>query len=150
MEWWIWIVLGLALMVLELATPGGFYFIFFGASAVVVGTLTLLGVTSTPWMEWILFSVFTAGSTAIFRDKLVKRFGPAMPSKDVDTLVGEVATALEGIQPGAIGKAELRGASWTARNSGSQVVSQGQRCLVERVDGLTLFIRAEASGSSSH
>lgn len=151
MEWWIWIVLGLALLVLELATPGGFYFIFFGAAAILVGTLTLLGITSTPWMEWILFSVFTAGSTAIFRDKLVKRFGAVTASKDVDTLVGEVATALEGIQPGAIGKAELRGASWTACNTGNQVLSQGQRCRVERVDGLTLFIRAEASpGSSSH
>jgi membrane protein implicated in regulation of membrane protease activity len=149
-DWWIWVVLGLALLVLELATPGGFYFIFFGASAILVGTLTLLGLTSTAWMEWILFSVFTAGSTAIFRDKLVKRFGPVMPSKDVDTLVGEVATALERIQPGAIGKAELRGTPWTACNSGDEILLQGQRCRVERVDGLTLFVRAETSSRSSH
>jgi membrane protein implicated in regulation of membrane protease activity len=149
-DWWIWIVLGLALLVLELATPGGFYFIFFGASALIVGLLTLMGFTSTPWMEWILFSVFTAGLITIFRDKLVKRFGPVMPEKDVDTLVGEVAMALEAILPGATGKAELRGSSWTACNSGSEKLSQGQRCRVERVDGLTLFIRAEAPSSPSH
>jgi hypothetical protein len=149
-EWWIWIVLGLALLVLELATPGGFYFVFFGAGALLVGILALAGVTTTPWMEWILFSVFAAGSTAIFRDKLVQRFRPTNSPKDVDTLVGEVATALEGIQPGAMGKAELRGASWNARNTGAQGLSQGQRCLVERVDGLTLFIRAEASSGLSN
>ena len=43
MEWWMWIVLGLALLMLEMATPGGFYFIFFGASALLVGVLDLVG-----------------------------------------------------------------------------------------------------------
>ena len=43
MEWWMWAVLGLALLMLEMATPGGFYFIFFGASAFLVGALDLLG-----------------------------------------------------------------------------------------------------------
>jgi membrane protein implicated in regulation of membrane protease activity len=28
--WWYWVALGLVLVVLELAAPGGFYFIFFG------------------------------------------------------------------------------------------------------------------------
>jgi membrane protein implicated in regulation of membrane protease activity len=68
----------------------------------------------------------------------------------VDTLVGEVATVIENIQAGSVGKAELRGTSWNARNMGSQDLARGQRCRVESVDGLTLFIRAEASGSSSH
>ena len=150
MEWWMWAVLGLALLTLEMATPGGFYFIFFGASAFLVGALDLLGVTTSDWLEWMLFSIFAAGTTTLFRQRVLNRFGPKMPSGEVDTLVGEVATTLEGIQPGAVGKAELRGSSWTAFNSGSQGLSRGQRCLVERVDGLTLFIRAAESGGSSH
>jgi membrane protein implicated in regulation of membrane protease activity len=150
MDWWIWIVLGFALLLLELATPGGFYFIFFGSSALLVGILTLVGLTDTPWMEWILFSAFAAGSTAIFRRPLLQKFGAPIPTGEVDTLIGEVATVLEPIQSGAIGKAELRGTSWSVRNTGTQDLSRGQRCRVERVDGLTLFIRAEAPGSSSH
>ena len=150
MDWWIWIVLGCALLLLEMATPGSFYFIFFGASAIVVGALDLVGITKTPWMEWILFSGFAAGSTAIFRQRLLQRWGATIPTGEVDTLVGEVATVIDGIQAGAIGKAELRGTSWTARNTGNQDLTRGQRCRVERVDGLTLFIRAEASGRSSH
>jgi membrane protein implicated in regulation of membrane protease activity len=110
----------------------------------------LIGVTDTPWMEWILFSAFAAGSTALFRRRLLQRFGAPIPTGEVDTLVGEVATVLEGIQAGAMGKAELRGASWNARNTGTQYLAHGQRCLVERIDGLTLFIRAEAPASSSH
>ena len=151
MEWWIWIVVGCALLILEIATTGGFYFIFFGVSALIVGMLTLIGVTITPWVEWALFSIFAVGGTALLRRRLLLRFGvPHPPTGEVDTLVGEMATTLEGIQPGAIGKAELRGASWNAFNTGNQGLERGQRCRVERVDGLTLFIRAAESTGSSH
>jgi len=150
MEWWMWFVLGFALLMLEMATPGGFYFIFFGASAFIVAILDLVGVTASPWLEWMLFSIFAAGSTALFRRKLLERWGAPIPKGEVDTLVGEMATTLEGIQPGAIGKAELRGTSWNACNAGTQDLSRGQRCRVERVDGLTLFIRAAESSGSSH
>ncbi|HET9218443.1 MAG TPA: NfeD family protein [Terriglobia bacterium] len=150
MDWWMWFVLGFALLMLEMATPGGFYFIFFGASAFLVAMLDLTGIIESAWMEWMLFSIFAAGATTVFRQRVLNRFGPRMPNEDVDTLIGEVATALEGIQPGAIGKAELRGSSWTAFNAGSRQLERGQRCRVERVDGLTLFIRAAEPGSSSH
>ena len=150
MEWWMWFVMGLALLMLEMATPGGFYFIFFGASAFVVGMLDLIGVTDSAWFEWMLFSIFAAGATTLFRQKMLNRFGPRMPSGEVDTLIGEVATTLEGIQPGAVGKAELRGSSWNAFNAGNRQLERGQRCRVERVDGLTIFIRAAEPGSSSN
>ncbi len=34
MDWWIWIVLGLMLVLGELVTPGGFYILFFGIAAI--------------------------------------------------------------------------------------------------------------------
>ena len=37
--WWHWLVVGLLLMVGELATPGGFYIIFFGVGAVLTGQI---------------------------------------------------------------------------------------------------------------
>jgi membrane protein implicated in regulation of membrane protease activity len=37
MDWWIWVVLGLVLLIGEIVTPGGFYLLFFGIGAVVVG-----------------------------------------------------------------------------------------------------------------
>ena len=61
----------------------------------------------------------------------------------VDSLVGEIAITLEVIQPGAIGRAELRGSSWSARNLHSAELARGQRCRVERVDGLMLFLLPE-------
>ena len=73
MEWWMWFVLGFALLMLEMATPGGFYFIFFGASAFVVAILGLFGITESAWFEWMLFSIFAAGATTLFRRKMLDR-----------------------------------------------------------------------------
>ena len=150
MEWWIWLVVGLALLVLEIATPGGFYFVFFGASALLVGILTALGIATTDWVQWGLFSVFAIGTTAVFRRPLLRKFGAGLPSPTVDSLVGEMAVVLEAIQPGALGKGELRGSSWNLFNEGSVGLNRGQRCRVQRVDGLTLFVNGAASPGASN
>ena len=42
-------------------------------------------------------------------------------------------------------KAELRGVPWSARAASGASLRAGQRCRVERVDGLTLWVRAEDS-----
>ena len=45
--------------------------------------------------------------------------------------------------PDGVGKAEMRGASWTARTAGDATLPKGCQCRVERVEGLTLWLRAE-------
>jgi hypothetical protein len=60
----------------------------------------------------------------------------------MDTLEGELAIPMDDLAPGAVGKAELRGTSWTAQNADDRPLAKGQRCRVVRVEGLTLFIRA--------
>ena len=63
--------------------------------------------------------------------------------RDVDSLVGENAMPLEDIVPGAVGRAELRGTVWSARNATSIAIIRGQRCKVVRVDGLMIFLESE-------
>ncbi len=150
MIWWIWIILGCALLVLEMATPGGFYFAFFGASALIVGLLAVAGITTTDWVEWLLFSLFAIVTTALFRKPLLQKFASTTPSHEVDSLVGETAIATEGIQPGSVGKAELRGTSWSAFNASSEILVRGQRCRVERVDGLMIFVRSAERGAGAN
>ena len=62
--------------------------------------------------------------------------------KAVDGLAGEDAVVLEDVAPGSVGKAELRGTTWSARSTSLGALVKGQRCKVERVEGLTLWIRA--------
>jgi membrane protein implicated in regulation of membrane protease activity len=47
------------------------------------------------------------------------------------------------IEPGGMGRAELRGGSWSARNDGTSRIEAGARCRVTRVDGLMIGIQPE-------
>jgi inner membrane protein len=141
MAWWQWILLGLALSALELATPGGFYLIFFGVSAILVGLASLVGFLVPAWFEWLAFSVGSIVMLLMFRRRLMQLIQPG--AGDVDSLIGETALALETIRPGAIGRAEMRGTVWSARNVHDSELARGQRARVQRVDGLTLYLVPE-------
>ena len=57
MIWWYWILLGLVLAAIELATPGGFFVIFFAVGALFVGLVDLAGILEVDSAEWALFTV---------------------------------------------------------------------------------------------
>jgi inner membrane protein len=144
MVWWSWIILGLALVAAEVLLPTDFFFLFFGFAALVIGGVAGVGAVESAPLQWLLFSVVAAAALAFFRGPLLARFkGAAREAQDVDSMVGETAVALEDILPGSVGKAELRGSTWNARNNAQVAVVKGQRTRVERVDGLTLWIRPE-------
>jgi len=147
MTWWAWVILGLCLMLAEFLTPGALYFPFFGVGAIVVGLLALIGFGGPEWLQWLLFSVLSVASVALFRRRLVARFKlrRAAQSEDLDTLVGKTALALEPIPAGSVGKVEMRGTPWNARNLDPQPLNCGQRCTVKQVNGLVLDVAAEAS-----
>lgn len=144
MIWWYWMLLGLALLGVEMMTPGGFYILFFGLSALLVGTLAGLDLVQTDWLQWLLFSGIAVGSLLVLRGPLlatIKKDSTAMP--DVDSMVGELAIPIAPLMVGETGKAELRGTAWTAKNVGATPLGKGQRGKVTRVDGLTLWITGE-------
>jgi hypothetical protein len=143
MEWWHWLVLGIVLVALELAASGGFYVIFFGVAALAIGGLRLLDVAGPLWMQILLFSLISVGALLFFRRPMMRWLQRDSAPGDVDSLVGETAVALDEIQPGAIGRAELRGTVWTARNRAAVPLRQGQRCTVVSVDRLTIFLEPE-------
>lgn len=143
MIWWAWMLLGFVLLAGEMLTPGGFYLIFFGLAALVVGGLDLAGFVLTPGSQWLLFTVLSIVATLLFRRPLLAKLQARMPTGRVDDLADETATAVEPIAPGAIGKAELRGSTWSARNGSPAPLAAGQRCRVVKIDGLLLTLEPE-------
>jgi inner membrane protein len=148
MAWWAWVILGCLLVLAETLTPGGFYIMFFGIGALVVGILDIFGWAGPAWVEWLLFSAVSLASLAFFRKPLLRKFSAqtsatGAPTVDTDTLVGEIAVAAESIAAGAVGRVEMRGSAWNACNRGAQALALGQRCIVEHVQGLMLEVRAQ-------
>jgi membrane protein implicated in regulation of membrane protease activity len=141
MPWGMWIVLGFGLLAGEALSPGGFFLFFFGLSAVMVGGLVAAGIVGGDATQWLLFSVLSIASLLLLRPRLVGRFREARGGNTgMPDLVGDVAILTGDLEPGAVGKAELRGTSWNVRSLASARVPSGSRCIVERVEGLTLWI----------
>lgn len=142
-EWWHWLVLGLVLVALELAASGGFYVIFFGIAAISIGALHLLDLAGPLWLQLLLFILISVGALMFFRKPMIRWLNLGGAPGDVDSLVGDTAVALEDMLPGAIGRAELRGSVWTARNHATVPLTKGQRCTVVAVDRLTVMLEPE-------
>lgn len=140
MDWWIWLLGGLALLLIELATPGGLFFLFFGVSALLVGALAGFGI-GPDWLQFVVFSVLSVGSLLLFRGPLLARMRASTPAARVDDLTGETAVLVEPLPPHTVGKAELRGSVWNAQSVVEHALPKGQRCQVERVEGLKLWLR---------
>ena len=144
-EWWHWLILGLLLVLFELATPGGFYIVFFGIGAIIVGVLAAAGIGGPVWVQILLFSVVSVTTLLLFRSRVLKwmQIDPQRPA--VDELVGQISIVLTAMAPGDVGKVELRGAAWAARNISDGVLGAGTRSRVMRVDGLMLMVGPEGA-----
>ena len=143
MTWWMWLVLGLVLLAGEVIVPGGIILLFFGVAAMIVGALAAGGLDGPAWFQWLLFSGISIVSLLTLRGPILRKMTARDASAEsIDTLLGKSAVVLDDLAPGAEGKVELRGAPWTAENTGEAALVKGQKCVVERVDGLKLFVHS--------
>jgi len=139
MSWWLWVLFGIGLLVVEMLTPGGLFALFFGVGALLTAVLAAAGAGETA--QWLAFPALSLVLLGTLRRTLLKRLA-ARDAPPVDSLVGEEVMLLGDLPAGGEAKAELRGVPWSARAASGLALPKGQRCRVERVEGLTLWVRA--------
>jgi membrane protein implicated in regulation of membrane protease activity len=114
-----WFLLGLALMLSELALPG-FVIIFFGIGAWVTALCIWLGVADAFNTQLVIFLASSIASLVLFRKKGRDYFQGRVSGKlddvaKLDDVRGERAVVVEDILPSALaGKVELHGTNWNA------------------------------------
>ena len=140
MDWWIWTLIGFFFLALEFVSTT-MHSAFFAAGAFLVALLVALKVGGPLWAQLLTFTLFSMVTLLIIRPVVVKKLRLSV-TKVVDTMVGEQAILVDDLPPSGLGKAEMRGSTWNARNIGETALHRGQRCTVEHVEGLVLHIRA--------
>jgi membrane protein implicated in regulation of membrane protease activity len=143
MPWWAWLLFALVLFAGELLTPGGFWLIFFGVGSLAVGIAGVAGLELPAWGQWLAFTAISIVTTLLFRKPLLARVERSTGAARPEEVVGELATPIAPIAPGAVGKAELRGTVWNARNVSNREIAMGERCRVKQIDGLQLALEPE-------
>ena len=134
----IWIIAGLALFISEAFIPLDFFLLFIGLACCITGVAQALGLDSAA-LQWLLAALlsllFVFGIRPRVRGHFLKN-QPAVPGG----IEQDEVIPFEDIAPGAEGRGEARGTSWTVRNNTANVLSASSRCKVARRDGLTLIV----------
>src|SRR5271165_1994265 len=144
MQWWAWIAVGAILLGSELAfIDAQFYLVFVGGSAFVVGLLDLAGLTSAPWLQWLVFAVLAASSMLLCRRRIYERMLRGLPAVKGGP-AGETVVLPQALPPGETCRLEFRGCSWSAVNGGKSLIAAGSQARISRVDGLTLVVHGDA------
>lgn len=137
-DWIVWLIVGLALLMVEMLAPGVFM-MWLGLAAIGTGAVAF-AINVGFEFQVAAFAVLSAISLAVGL-KLGRR-----PAAKVNTqnagLAGRSATAL--VFQGREGRVRVGDSDWAARvPSGIAVPEPGARLRVEGVDGTVLIVRPE-------
>jgi hypothetical protein len=140
---WTWMIVGVALLALEIAAPGAF-FLWFGLAAIAVGVLSLF--IAVPWQAQLLIFVILAALVVLVGRRYFSRAGDNQVSTGLNErgrrLVGTVVVLSEPIVDGK-GRVRIDDTTW--RVVGPNMPS-GTRVRVIQADGALLSVRAENGG----
>jgi membrane protein implicated in regulation of membrane protease activity len=140
MEWWFWVLAAFLLLTIEFFATTA-HVGFFAVGAFIVAILVAVGLDIPLWAQLLIFAISSVVLLVFVRPIVVRKLGLSK-THIVDTMVGEQAIILGDVAVSGEGKAEMRRSTWTARNIGETALLKGQRCVVERVVGLTIYVRA--------
>ncbi len=139
----IWFLIGLGLVLAELAVPG-VILVFIGVAAWVVALLDWVGVDSFSIQLWV-FGLTSLG-LVVFARRFVRGWFSGKESSESGDLdeefVGKVVTVVKAIGKGGFGLVELKGAQWKAISETS--LSEGDLAEVVSRDNLTLEVKPRA------
>ncbi len=142
MQWWAWIAIGVLLLGTELAfVDAQFYLLFIGTAALFMGALAVSGVMLPEWQQWAVFIALSVISLAVFRRRIYARIRPQLPQVK-DGYTGEWLTVPVMLAPGEECRVEFRGSTWNAMNGDAHALAAGSTARIERVQGMTLVLRA--------
>jgi membrane protein implicated in regulation of membrane protease activity len=146
MPWWIWLVVGIGLLGVEMFVIDlQFYLVFVGISAVIVGLLGVAGVTMPDWAQWLLFAALSIFAMVAFRRRVyaLVRGNTGIVQERVTS--GDRVLVPVRLEPGQSCRLDYRGTSWAARNVDALPIAAGSEAIVSKVDDLTLHLKAAAA-----
>jgi len=142
----VWMLVGLGLFLLEFAAPG-LIVAFFGIGAIITAFITKFADISLTWqIFWFIF--FSVASIVLLRNTLKKVFygeKKAGELRDLDDAgaVGKTVTVTEKITPEIPGKVEFQGTSWSA--SADEEIETGKRVVIKAQENLMLTVSRRKS-----
>ncbi len=134
----VWAVIGLLLLIAELATVT-FILCFIGLGALIVAFTTWLGITPSFSSQLIVFSVSSLLLLALLRKTARRLFaGHADVPPDY---AGQKADVVKSIPAGGEGTIQYRGSDWIAFSDAPQSIPEGAVVQIEKIEGIRAKVK---------
>ncbi len=137
--WYIWMIIAALFVVGEIFTAG-FFLLWFGIGAAVAGVLALFGL-GYAWQlgSFVLVSGVLFVVSRRFADKFTKKQPPGIGA---DRVIGKEGIVFEEIDNAKnTGRVRLKKEEWRADSDTGEVIPDGNRVEVIRLDGTHLVVR---------
>ncbi len=141
MTWYIWLILFLVFLGLEMITTGIFFFLCFSTGAMFAMVFSLLGATFQT--ELIIFCAVTLGSLMLIRPLFKMYIAKKKIETNVDSLIGAPAIVIEKIKKNGKGKIKVAGEIWLAVSKDKEDIDFGEDVVIEAVAGTKLVVRKD-------
>ncbi len=140
-DWAIWILVALALGVLEIVTVS-FFSSLFALGALVAAILALF--TENWPLQAIVFTVASVLFLWLLRPSLAKIYGGERKQTNADRMIGTVGVVVQAIDNmQAEGQIKANGEIWTARSDDGCRIAAGRRVVIKRLDGVKAIVEEQ-------
>jgi membrane protein implicated in regulation of membrane protease activity len=140
MSGWFWAIAGIALLVLEVCVPVGFFFFLLGGAALLVSAGVFLMILPGLNLQLLAFALLAILFPLGFRAKLKTLFPRKLMSGGGET-VGQIVVVKENIAPSSLGSGELWGSPWRVKNVDTEALEAGSQAIVTGSEGITLLVK---------
>ncbi len=133
-----WLIAGILIMLLEIGTPGLFFFLSLacGTFLAALGAFLDLSLFSQCWLV-VIGSVL---SFMLLKSVIANKKKTA-PKTNVDALIGEEALVIQTIEPRGTGRVKVKGEEWPAVADQHTILQKGTLVHIVRIDGNKLLVK---------
>ena len=139
MTWYIWLILFLVFLGLEIITTGVFFFLCFSTGALFAMVCSLLGATFQ--VEMIVFCAVSLASILLIRPLFKKYVAKKKIETNVDSLIGAPGVVIEKIKSTGTGKIKVASEIWLAVSK--EDIDVNEKIVVESIDGTKLVVKKD-------
>lgn len=142
---WGWVLTGFVLLAIEIIAPG-YFLLWIGSAALLVGVIGLIGLQSNVWwtppMQFVAFAIFSVVAILVgrrFYDPLKMESEEPLLNQRAVQLIGKKAIILDPIING-VGRAKVGDTIWKVEGPDTQ---EGAVMRVAATDGDVLTLEAQ-------
>ncbi|MBN1822886.1 MAG: NfeD family protein [Endomicrobiales bacterium] len=137
MHWSFWVIASVVLLIVEIITPGAFFFacLGIGAAATALVSVFKLGI----FIEVLTFCAASILSIYMIRPIAKRFFVVSSQKSNVDALIGEKVQVTEKIDPPNHGFVKVQGELWRAESDAKH--EQGEMVEITAVEGTRVKVK---------